>query len=184
MKAVEVSLASSSPYSQSRYHDAPKLEKEHADDFERRTWRDRLHTTDDGEVYIPPMAIHKSLSEYAKYTGEKIKGKGQATWTKHFEAGLMIPDPILLGIKATDVKGEPLFLNADGKRGGGKRVLRYYPCIKSWSATFTIYILDETITVEKLTEYLEGAGKFIGIGRWRPRNQGMYGRFEVKGVKG
>jgi hypothetical protein len=31
--------------------------------------------------------------------------------------------------------------------------------------------------------HLHEAGKFIGIGRFRPRNNGFYGRFDVLGVR-
>ena len=41
MRIVKVDLQSSSPYSQSRYHDAPKLERELPDAYEQRTWRER-----------------------------------------------------------------------------------------------------------------------------------------------
>ena len=40
----------------------------------------------------------------------------------------------------------------------------------------------ETITLSVFRKHLEEAGKFIGIGRFRPRNNGFYGRFEVKEI--
>lgn len=43
-------------------------------------------------------------------------------------------------------------------------------------------ILDEIITEEVFREHLADAGSFIGIGRFRPRNNGFYGRFLVESV--
>jgi len=43
----------------------------------------------------------------------------------------------------------------------------------------TFYILDEIITKEVFERTLTMAGQFIGIGRFRPQNNGFYGRFEV-----
>ena len=44
-KLVEVTFSSVSPYSQSRQHDTPKLEKETWDKFEQRTWREKSTPT-------------------------------------------------------------------------------------------------------------------------------------------
>ena len=44
-------------------------------------------------------------------------------------------------------------------------------------------MVDETITKDVLLKHLEQAGNFIGVGRWRPINGGMYGRFAVKALK-
>jgi len=47
---------------------------------------------------------------------------------------------------------------------------------KGWEAKFKILILDEDRLPQKaLGEILEYAGKFVGIGDWRPH----FGRFEV-----
>jgi hypothetical protein len=182
MKSYTVKLKSLSPYSQGRHYDkegVPPLEKESSDAYERRTWRNRIHKNEHGEVYIPPMALKNCLSEAAKFLSMQIPGKGKATYTKHFEAGIMVLDPIMLGIKADDVEGESLFVPADGKRGSGKRVTRVFPTIPSWSGQATIHIIDETITETVLRKHLDEAGSLIGMGRFRPRNNGFYGRFKV-----
>lgn len=179
MRQCVVTLESVSPYSQSRPHDTPKLEKEGANDYEKRTWRNRLHINDDGNVFIPPMSFKNCLSECAKYLGIQIPGKGKATYTKHFEAGVLCTEPVDLGIKAEDVRGEWLFVPADGRRGGPKRVWKQFPYVPKWSGEVFFYILDDTITPSVFEEHLDQAGKFIGIGRFRPRNNGFYGRFKI-----
>jgi hypothetical protein len=182
MKKATVTLTSASPYSQSRLYSAevPKLEKESAADYDARNWREHQHyDRKTGEVYIPPMALKNALMECAQYLGEKIPGKGNATWTKHFTAGLLVTDPIMLGVKKDETEGETFMCHADGKRNSGTRVPRKFPVIHDWEATATFYILDESITKDVFTRYLEEAGKFIGVGRFRPRNGGFYGRFHV-----
>ena len=181
MVVCDAKLKSSSPYSQSRGVQSKPNEGELPDAFEERSWRERMHVMPNDEVFIPPMAVKNALSEVAKYLSESVPGKGKATYTKHFEAGLMVIDPILLGVKASDVQGERLFVPSDGRRGGGKRVWRTFPLIPEWSGTVKIYILDPVLTgkPEKVQDYLAYAGKFIGLGRFRPRNNGFYGRFEV-----
>jgi len=179
MKTVVATLRSTAPYSQSRHYDVEKLNKESARDYEERTWRNRLHVNKEGRVFIPPMAFKNCIAEVAKYLSIQIPGKGKSTFTKHFEAGLMVIDPLVLPLKPDNVEGEWLFVPSDGKRGGGKRVSKCFPVIPAWEGDVTFYVLDETITKDVFIKHLEEAGKFIGIGRFRPRNNGYYGRFEV-----
>lgn len=183
MKTATVQLRSVSPYSQSKHYTTEKLPKELPKDYEARTWRDRLHTTDSGEVFIPPMSFKNCLSEAAKFLGIQIPGKGKSTYTKHFEAGVLVTDALMLGINAADVKGEWLFVPSDGVRGSGKRVDKCFPVIHEWAGEVTFHILDETITEDVFVNVLKQAGAFIGIGRFRPRNNGFYGRFSVESVK-
>jgi hypothetical protein len=61
-------------------------------------------------------------------------------------------------------------------------VPRTFPVVRNWSAQATFYVLDDAITEKAFTYHLEQAGKFIGIGRFRPRNGGFYGRFSVESV--
>ena len=183
MKTAVTLLESISPYSQSRFYQTPKLEKESSADYEARTWRDRMHTTEDGRVFMPPMAFKNCLAEAAKFLSIQIQGKGKATYTKHFEAGVMVVEGLTLNIKKADVAGEWFHVPSDGKRGGSKRVLKCFPVIPKWSGEVTWHILDDTITKDVFAKHLEEAGKFIGLGRFRPRNNGFYGRFSVKEIK-
>lgn len=183
MKTAVTILESISPYSQSKFYQTPKKDKESSADYEARTWRDRLHSTDAGYVFMPPMCFKNCLSEAAKFLSIQIAGKGKSTYTKHFEAGVLVTEGATLPIKKDDVEGEWMFVPADGKRGSGKRVQKCFPVIRQWSAAVTWYVMDETITEKVFEQHLEQAGLFIGLGRFRPRNNGFYGRFSVKSVK-
>ena len=179
MKIAIARLSSVSPYSQSRHHTADKLARELPKDYEARTWRERLHVNADGRVIIPPMAFKNALAEAAKFLSAQIPGKGKSTYTKHFEAGVIVTDALTLPLRKEDVEGEWLFLPSDGVRGSGKRVDKCYPLIRQWSGEIAFHILDEIITEQVFHEHLRQAGQFIGIGRFRPRNNGYYGRFAI-----
>lgn len=184
MRTATVQLKSVSPYSQGKYYtDPPKEPKETAKDYEARTWRERMHYGPTGNVFIPPMAFKNCLSEAAKFTPRQIPGKGKSTYTKHFEAGVLVVDGVTLPIKKEDVRGQWLFVPADGQRGSGKRVEKCFPVIDQWEGTVTYHVMDETITKDVFEETLNEAGKFIGIGVFRPRNNGYYGRFDVVSIK-
>lgn len=180
MREVIAHLKSISPYSQSRHYEVAKLAKERPDDYEKRTWRERMHVSPEGYIFIPPMAFKNGLSAIAKYLGEQIPGKGKSTFTKHFESGVMVLEGLQLPIKKDAVPGEWLFVPADGRRGGPKRVLKCFPLIASWHGKVRFHILDDTITREVFVRHLEQAGKFIGVGRFRPEKNGYYGRYETE----
>jgi hypothetical protein len=160
-----------------------KSRDETHDDFEERTWRERCHVDEHGTVFIPPMAFKNCLAEAAKYKSEQIPGKGKATYTKHFEAGVMCKEPLSLGVKLNDVHGMRLFVPADGKRGGGKRVWKTFPYVPSWSGIVEYCVLDDIIDEDVFQLHLEDAGKFIGIGFFRPRNNGYWGRYSVEDIE-
>jgi hypothetical protein len=182
MIEARASLKSVSPYSQSKHYMTDKLEKESHRDYEARTWRDRTHCDKDGNIFIPPMAFKNCLSASAKYLSLSIPGKGKSKYTKHFEAGVLVMDPLVLPIKKDAVEGEWLFVPSDGRRGGTTRVEKCFPLIHQWSGDVTFYVLDETITKDIFEYVLQQAGKFIGLGRFRPVNNGFYGRFEVNSI--
>jgi hypothetical protein len=182
MKSAIVHLRGVSAYSQSKHYEVPKLEKELSAAYEERTWRNRMHVTRDGFVEIPGPAFANCIKDAAKFLSIQIQGKGKATYTKHFEAGVMINDGIVLPIKAEDVDADRLFVPSDGQPGGGKRVIKFFPRIDSWEGEITVMIFDDIITPEVFRQVLVAAGQIIGIGRFRPRNRGHYGRFVVESI--
>jgi hypothetical protein len=128
------------------------------------------------------MSIKNCLSLAAKRLGMKVVGKGQKTYGGYFASGILVVDPVMLEIKKDDVVGEKLFLPADGKPGSGSRVTKIYPRIEHWKGTANVLILDQIITEKVFAKHLEEAGKYIGLGRFRPERGGFYGRFKVAGI--
>ena len=99
MHHAKVKIEGFTPYSSSRHYVVDALNKESKADYESRTWRERLHYDDKGNVYIPPMAFKNCLSDVARYLSVQIPGKGKSTYTKHIEAGIFIGYPLFLGVK-------------------------------------------------------------------------------------
>jgi hypothetical protein len=185
MKVATAELVSASPYSQSRHYDeseAPKKPGELSGDYEVRTWRHRMHVNHEGLVEIPPMSFANALKEAAKRRSDKIKGSGQKTYTKKFEAGVMVTEPLVLPMKAEDVPGESLFVPSDGIRGSGKRVTKIFSRIDSWAGSVRFFVFDDVITEDIFMQTLKTAGMLVGIGRFRPERLGYYGRFNVKSL--
>lgn len=64
-------------------------------------------------------------------------------------------------------------------RGGGGAVLRTRPIFREWGAEFSIAYDENMCDRTELTHWLQQAGRYIGLGDYRPK----YGRFEVESVK-
>jgi hypothetical protein len=180
-----ITIEGTSPYSQSRDHDEPRLEGESHDDFDRRTWRSKLSVREIGgkrTVVIPAHGLHQALAAAAKYSKKQIQGAGRATYTAKFNSGIAILADAPLNIDPDTVKSISISANVDGVRGSGKRVPRRFPEMPAWSTTFEVVILDPVIAEDVFREIVELAGLFIGLGRFRPEKGGINGRFVVKRI--
>jgi hypothetical protein len=180
MKIYEAELEGVSPLSFSKYYSVPSLDKESHGDYEKRTWRERAHYDEKTEeVFIPPMAIKHVLVGAARYTGLQIPGKGKKQYRKYVESGVMVTDPIMLGVKKNELLPDEQYVPSDGQPGGSKRVHKTFPKLNKWSGKVRILVLDETVTKSVLQYFLEQAGAYIGLLRFRPEKNGYYGRFQV-----
>lgn len=184
MRTVSVDLESISAYSQSRnlVREFPKKPEEPWPEWEERVWKDKAHYSEEGNVFIPQFAFKQAIDNASKYLG-KISGKGNATWTKHFVGGVVVSDSIVLPLKRDDLAHVWISASSTGKRGAGSRVDRCFPVVPKWSGSLKCIILAEEITKEAFTKAMELAGSLIGIGRFRPENGGVNGRFLVKSIK-
>lgn len=177
-----VTITGTSPYSQSAAHDEPRLEGEAHDAYDRRTWRSHLSVREvkgKPTVVIPAHGLQQAIAAAAKYSKKQIPGQGKATWTAKMMSGLAILENPPLNIDPQSVKGEAIPCNADGVRGSGKRVTRWFPVMPQWECTFEVAILDPIITEDVFREFVELSGLFIGLGRFRPEKGGINGRFIV-----
>jgi hypothetical protein len=180
MKNALIKLTSVSPYSQSRFHATTKNEKELHEDYESRTWMEKGWYDEKGFMQIPPMAIANSIKEAAKYLSIQIPGKGKSTYTKHFEAGILINDLLTLPVTRDTVRKNSVYANSDGVKGSGKRVMRFFPTCDKWSGEITVHIMDDIITRPVFEQVIYTAGSLIGIGQFRPRNGGYFGRYNAE----
>lgn len=185
MKLCRVSIRSVTPYSQSKAVDPdqfPKLEKESADGWDKRLWREKATFDQHGEVCIPAMALKMSVDEAIKRLNIGIPGRGKSTYTKFFTAGQICEADAPLGVHRDDLEFIDIWANADGVRGSGKRVRRRFPIIRAYETAASFAILDDIIPEKVFEKAVTEAGRLVGIGRFRPEKGGMNGRFEVSGI--
>jgi len=182
---VEVKLIGKSPFGFGKAFNSVKADKESHEAYEERCWRERAHCDEKGESFINPMALKNALSEASKHAGEKIAGRGNKTWTKFFDSGIMVLEPIMTGVKVDDLKPARVFVPSQPALGAkSPRVWKNFPTLEAgWKATAMIEVIDDTITIEKLKQYLILAGNFIGMGTFRPINKGYWGRFGIESIE-
>jgi hypothetical protein len=178
-----VTISGISPLSQSRLHNEPKLQGELWDDYDARTWLQKLNVNPKTKtVVIPAHGFHQCLIAAAKYTGAQIPGQGKKTWTAKITAGLTFIGDIDTGLSPKKAQMVQILCHADGVRGSGRRVIRRFPIYYDWQATFDVWILDPIITEAVLRRFIEVAGISIGVGSFRPENGGQNGRFKIERI--
>lgn len=184
-RIAKVTMRSVSTFGFSRfYDDPPKEKKEGHDEYEKRTWRERCHYDPaTGQLFIPAMMFKKSITAAAKLLKHKIPGKGNSTYIKHFEAGILVTEPVDLPEKKDTVPGYTTMCSANGVPGGGKRVKKTFPMVTNWKGQVTYYVLDDTITEDVFEEHVKEAGQLVGIGYFRPERGGYWGRYMVDSIE-
>lgn len=155
----------------------------------------------DGQhVSLPADSIMATLREGGALVPT---GRGQKTFKSQTQSGLAIAEPnwpLIVNEKAIPV--QPFFDRRDTRtfseyqklaaaygfslhvkraKVGMSKHVRVRPMFVRWMATGTIMVLDEQITEDILRMILTNAGKFKGLGDWRPggRTPGTFGMFNA-----
>lgn len=167
----------------------PKEPKETHDTYEKRTWRERVHSNKDGNLFVPARAFKKLLENTAGYQNERIAGQGMKTWKAKFRSGISVENDMLVlvggkPVAKETVEGITQSVPSDGRPGGAKRVKRTFPIIAPpWQGSIRILLLDPFVQKDKVEEYLRFGGVINGLGMWRPQNGGNYGRYSVDKIE-
>ncbi len=183
MKEFKVTIKGLSPYMQHRMDDLkleqweklrnpvmerPEVSQEDATRAEYHCYRNK-----DGKCYIPSDQIRGALINAGSYLKAKVGGRSKSM--KVIVAATFIPTPNEILLPDYDAIDKRSAVNRNVKA----RVITVRPKWTNWKITFTLQIHEDTITKETITQLLEYAGKYVGIGSFRPTNNGMFGRFEM-----
>jgi hypothetical protein len=125
----------------------------------------RLIKNENGEICQPALHFEASMIRSAT----EFKFKGRKTYKELFKAGVFV-EPLLIPHK------KPTYA-IDKQRVVISRaaILRCRPRFDDWELDFHVAIHDDRIEPLVVKEILENAGKYHGIGDYRPR----YGLYEV-----
>ena len=146
-----------------------KTDEDHAEiskiEFQASMYYDKEHG-----YYVPAQNIEACLLNSAKM----------------FKLGTLIKQAVLISENGTfvfpdkDTTPEKLYkksLYVDMRtvKIGTSKTVRTRPIFMEWASSFTVFIDEDKMNITELKQIVENAGKYVGIGDYRPR----YGRFEV-----
>ena len=137
---------------------------------------DKLYLID-GKVQLPSVYLKNCISEAAKQF--KIVGKGKSTYSKIVASTVDI-EPFMIEFKSG--KYEVFRISAVNTSTKG-RMMTERPKFHKWSEEFEIVLNDPAVPSSVINEILEHAGKYVGVGDWRPQKKGMFGKFMITSFK-
>ena len=167
MVKVKVSVEGNAPLLMNKFIETKTTESKRGkkvydpvEEAEKKTYR-----TEDGKLYLPNTHFKASMVKAA--TDFKMVGK--KTYKDYVKSGIFIEESeIILEPQKYEIFACPVVIQR-------ARVMSWRPMFKKWSCSFTMEIADDMINPTTLKEILEMAGKYKGVGDFRPE----HGRFKV-----
>ena len=143
----------------------------------RGQWEGSLYWDDEAGVIIPTQNIRATI-----INGGKLSKLGM-----HLKRGLLCLDdfvPLEYGAKLTkDELWEGKYYDCRSVVIGKSRVMAYRPKFNPWSLTVNCIWDEKVIDEAQLIKSAVDAGKYVGLGGFRPEKGGMFGRFKVESFK-
>ena len=125
------------------------------------------YRNEQGQVFIPSTHFKGAMIKSAV----DFKFQGKKTYKEYIKSGIFIEEnEIILTPQEYTISNMPVVI-------ARSRIMRSRPEFKKWECEFTMEIADEALDFRIVKEILEMAGKYKGVGDFRPE----YGRFEVVG---
>jgi len=176
MKTYEITIKGITPLLMNRpsalIGDISK-EKTQKEETSKEQAEKKLYINDDKKLYQPSTHIKGALVEAGK--DQKVVGKGKSTYSKIVGYAVEIePYEIIHKIQKWEVHS---VLSVNPSTRG--RNLLHRPILKEWELTFNVNFDDEQIPASILKDIFERAGRFSGLGDWRPNKKGTFGKFQV-----
>ena len=162
---IDVSVKGQRPLLQNAFLEESNVSKKGHVYVDEEEANKRLIKDKDGIICQPGIHFEASMIKSAT----EFKFSGRKTYKDLFKAGVFV-DPLYIPhrIQTFEIDKQPVVINK-------ARIMRCRPRFDDWELEFKIQIRDDRIEGLIVKEVLENAGKYHGIGDYRPR----YGLFEV-----
>lgn len=143
------------------------------DDSKREAWNQGEIDKSEITFVIPAIAFKKAMVRGAKQTDYLPMTDARGAF---FVMGVDHPE------KVTVEHGEDdPYMREDMVRvGRNKADIRYRGAFDDWAATLRIEYNSKVVSVEQVIQIVELAGYGVGVGEYRPENDGQWGRFQTK----
>lgn len=132
----------------------------------------KFYKNSKGKPYIPSSQIYAALINAGK--DMLIVGKGKKNYSTLFSSVFDIkPEEIILKTKPKPFKVSGINPNTR------MRVMIVRPRWDKWDLEFELACDDDQVPESVIRETIIRAGKYVGIGDWRPAKRGKYGKFSL-----
>jgi len=182
-----VSIEGITPYMQHRMDDI-KLEEweknrkhiiERSDINKSDSVRAEYHCyrNSDGHCYIPAEQLRIAMIAGGTYLKSKVGARTKSM--KGIVAAMLQINPEEILLPDYDTIDKRSAVNRNVKA----RVMVIRPKWTVWEAQFDMIFDNETLTTETVTELINVTGNYVGIGSYRPTNNGYFGRFKLTDIQ-
>lgn len=130
----------------------------------------------EGQCYIPAEQLRIAMINGGTYLKSKVGTKTKSM--KGIIAAVMRINPEQIILPEYDEIDKRSAVNRNVKA----RVMVVRPKWSIWNAEFKMLLDNGTLTKEMLTELVSVTGNYVGIGSYRPTNNGYFGRFILKEI--
>lgn len=138
------------------------------------------HSTTDGVMtsyFMPSDHLRMSMIEAGKMVKGKVGGATKSMSNVVAAMFMVTPEQIFLPGWTRYDKRSAVNRNIKG------RVIVIRPRWDKWSVEFTLSVDEDSIQQEMVERIITYAGKYIGIGSYRPQNKGHFGRFSLTSIE-
>lgn len=182
-----VSIEGITPYMQHRMDDI-KLDEweknrkqiiERPDINQEDTKRAEYHCyrNKEGTCYIPAEQLRIAMINGGTYLKSKVGTKTKSM--KGIIAAVLQVSPECIALPDYDEIDKRSAVNRNVKA----RVMVVRPKWSRWNASFDMKLDNGTLTKEMIIELVNVTGNYVGIGSYRPTNNGYFGRFKLLEIK-
>jgi len=187
MTEYKVKLIGKTPYMQHKMNDVDleTWEKKrgriieraevHEDDEKRALYH--MYIDDDGKPFIPSEQLIGSFINAGSFIKSKVGNSKKSM--KNIVAAMFDILPMKIKLTTSWTIDKRSAVNKNIKA----RVIVLRPRWEEWEAEFTLIVDNDTITKETIRTIIEYAGQYVGIGSFRPTNNGRFGRFTLHTLK-
>ncbi len=183
MKSYRVKIKGLTPYMQHRMDDVKlgQWEKkrgliiERDDVAKEDVIRAEYHCyrNNDNKCFIPADHLRGAFINAGSYVKSKVGGRAKSM--KQIVAAMFMVTPDQILIPDYNVIDKRSGVNRNVKA----RIITIRPKWTNLEVEFQLNVMNDTITDETVKNVIEYAGNYVGIGSFRPTNNGMFGRFEI-----
>jgi len=126
-----------------------------------------------GNCYVPSDHIRGAFIAAGSFVKAKVGGRSKSM--KTIVAGMFMPKPSEIELPDYDAIDKRSAVNKNIKG----RVIVVRPKWSEWELEFVLQVDEDSISIIQISQIIEYAGKYVGIGSFRPVNNGLFGRFEL-----